>query len=190
MVAGVYCNRLRIGMKLDADPTVIYPITKGKPLGRRIKRSELMARSPATTPIASRACPTGRSPIPGGTASQQCSIRRRPRRSISSPTGPAAMSSPTPCSSTRRTSANGTRSAAHAARCSARADAPRPGRSRRAGLGQHSPRPSRSVSSSMLKSSSGSQSTASSSASSRRRRSQERRLRSRAWRAARRNGRR
>ncbi|MCA1652649.1 MAG: endolytic transglycosylase MltG [Sphingomicrobium sp.] len=43
MVAGIYSNRLRGGMKLDADPTVIYPITRGKPLGRRILRSELEA---------------------------------------------------------------------------------------------------------------------------------------------------
>jgi UPF0755 protein len=48
-IAGVYCNRLRIGMKLDADPTVIYPITKGKPLGRRIKRSELNSGNPYNT---------------------------------------------------------------------------------------------------------------------------------------------
>ena len=49
MVAGVYCNRLRIGMALDADPTVIYPITKGKPLGRRILKSELKARNDYNT---------------------------------------------------------------------------------------------------------------------------------------------
>jgi UPF0755 protein len=45
MVAGVYSNRLKRAMPLQADPTTIYPITHGKPLGRRILRSELQAEN-------------------------------------------------------------------------------------------------------------------------------------------------
>src|SRR5581483_9120719 len=64
LVAGVYCNRLRIGMPLQADPTVIYPVTKGKPLGRRILKSELNADNPYNT-YRRRGLPAGPIANPG-----------------------------------------------------------------------------------------------------------------------------
>jgi UPF0755 protein len=64
MVAGVYSNRLRIGMPLQADPTVIYPVTKGRPLGRRILRSELQADNGYNT-YASAGLPAGPIANPG-----------------------------------------------------------------------------------------------------------------------------
>ncbi len=64
MVAGVYSNRLRRGMPLQADPTVIYPITRGRPLGRRILRSELNARNGYNT-YSSAGLPIGPIANPG-----------------------------------------------------------------------------------------------------------------------------
>jgi len=63
-VAAVYANRLRLGMPLQADPTVIYPITKGRPLGRRILQSELRAKNGYNT-YASPGLPAGPIANPG-----------------------------------------------------------------------------------------------------------------------------
>ena len=48
-VAGVFINRLRMGMRLQSDPTVIYAISRGEPLGRGLRASELLNRSPWNT---------------------------------------------------------------------------------------------------------------------------------------------
>ena len=48
-IAAVFENRLRAGVKLESDPTIIYGITKGRPLGRGITMKELVTATPYNT---------------------------------------------------------------------------------------------------------------------------------------------
>jgi peptidoglycan lytic transglycosylase G len=48
-IAAVFVNRLEKGMRLESDPTIIYGITKGRPLGRGIRASELAGANPYNT---------------------------------------------------------------------------------------------------------------------------------------------
>jgi UPF0755 protein len=48
-IAAVFENRLRAGMKLESDPTIIYGISKGRPLGRGISMKELVTATPYNT---------------------------------------------------------------------------------------------------------------------------------------------
>lgn len=48
-IAAVFVNRLRQGMRLESDPTIIYGVTAGRPLGRRILASEIAAATPYNT---------------------------------------------------------------------------------------------------------------------------------------------
>lgn len=50
-VAAVFVNRLKRGMRLESDPTIIYGLTGGEPLGRGIRLSELRGETPYNTYI-------------------------------------------------------------------------------------------------------------------------------------------
>ena len=57
-IAAVFTNRLRAGMRLETDPTIIYGLTKGRPLGRGLLRSEVLAKTPYNTYAISGLPPT------------------------------------------------------------------------------------------------------------------------------------
>ena len=58
-VAGVFVNRLRLGMRLQTDPTVIYGVTRGEGvLGRGLRQSELRRETPWNTYVIDGLPPT------------------------------------------------------------------------------------------------------------------------------------
>lgn len=48
-IAGVFVHRLNRKMKLQSDPTIIYGLTGGEPLGRGLRRSEIRKKTPYNT---------------------------------------------------------------------------------------------------------------------------------------------
>ena len=48
-IAAVFVNRLEQGVRLESDPTIIYGISRGQPLGRGIRASEIQAATPYNT---------------------------------------------------------------------------------------------------------------------------------------------
>ena len=57
-VASVFINRLKRPMRLQSDPTIIYGLTGGAPLGRGIRQSELKKKTPYNTYVIDGLPPT------------------------------------------------------------------------------------------------------------------------------------
>jgi UPF0755 protein len=57
-VAAVYLNRLATGMRLESDPTIIYGLTQGRPLGRSLTHADVVQPTAWNTYVISGLPPT------------------------------------------------------------------------------------------------------------------------------------
>lgn len=58
LIAAVFVNRLKKGMRLQSDPTIIYGLTQGEPLGRGLRVSEIEKATPYNTYVIAGLPPT------------------------------------------------------------------------------------------------------------------------------------
>ena len=58
LIAAVFVNRLKKRMRLQSDPTIIYGLTQGEPLGRGLRVSEIERPTPYNTYVISGLPPT------------------------------------------------------------------------------------------------------------------------------------
>ena len=108
-IAAIFVHRLEKGMRLESDPTIIYGLTGGAPLGHGLRVSELASDTPYNT-YKITGLRRRRSETRAAPRSRPRCIRRRARISISSRTAPADMCSHRPTKSTCGMSPNGGRS--------------------------------------------------------------------------------
>jgi UPF0755 protein len=79
-VAGVYLNRLGKGMRLESDPTIIYGMTKGRPLGRSLTHADVVEPTAWNTYVVAGLPPT---PIANpGRASIEAALHPTPTRDL------------------------------------------------------------------------------------------------------------
>jgi UPF0755 protein len=57
-IAAIFLNRLAKGMRLESDPTVVYGLTGGQPLGHGLRVSELQKSTPFNTYLVAGLPPT------------------------------------------------------------------------------------------------------------------------------------